>query len=224
MFENPFSFEGRIRRTEYGLSIIIVACIASFISLLMEAAKEMGVVFVIVYIPIYWFHIAQGVKRSHDIGNSGWMLLVPIYGLYILCAEGDIGANEYGEDPKGRVRNVPSQPQNGFNQWQNNTSPKNTSGFGTQNISQQGNFYKGGRNTSSNTSQQGSLYNGGHNASPNTSQQGGFYNGGHNASPNTSQQGSFYNGGHNANQQSQKPTPPPNNSGDFNGDLYGKAK
>ena len=25
MFNNPFSFEGRIRRTEYGLSLIIVA-------------------------------------------------------------------------------------------------------------------------------------------------------------------------------------------------------
>ena len=157
MFENPFSFEGRIRRTEYGLSVLIVACIAAFISVLMELAKEMGVVFVI---------------------------------LYILFAEGDIGANKYGEDPKGGLRNVPSQPQNGFNQWQNNTSPKNTSGFGIQNTSQQGNFYNGGRN----------------------------------ASPNTSQQGSFYNGGHNANQQSQKPTPPPNNSGDFNGDLYRKAK
>ena len=50
-------------------------------------------------------------KRSNDIGNSGWwLLLVPfslffpvfffIYNVVLLVAEGDVGSNEYGEDPK----------------------------------------------------------------------------------------------------------------------------
>lgn len=52
-----------------------------------------------------------------------------------------------------------------------------------------------------------------------------------NASP---QQGGFYNGGHNAGHQPQRSNPVPqqpqqqlsrkNNGGDFNGELYGKAK
>lgn len=43
----------------------------------------------------------------HDIGKSGWSLLVgfiPIVGLFILiywfAKEGDIGDNKYGSDPK----------------------------------------------------------------------------------------------------------------------------
>ena len=32
MFKNPFSFEGRIRRTEYGLSVIIYAVFDTIIS------------------------------------------------------------------------------------------------------------------------------------------------------------------------------------------------
>ena len=66
-------------------------------------------------------------------------------------------------------------------------------------------------------------------------QQGNF--GGYQAPQQPQQQGGFYNGGHNAGHQPQRPNPAPqqpqsppqqpprkNNGGDFNGDLYGKAK
>ena len=60
---------------------------------------------------------------------------------------------------------------------------------------------------------------------------------GYQAPQQSQQQGGFYNGGHNAGHQPQRPNPAPqqpqsppqqpprkNNGGDFNGDLYGKAK
>ncbi len=36
----------------------------------------------------------------HDVGKSGWFLLIPIYNLILACTAGDEGENEYGADPK----------------------------------------------------------------------------------------------------------------------------
>ncbi len=55
----------------------------------------------LVYIPLIWFLIAQGAKRSHDRGNSGWYQIIPFYGLWLLFADSESGKNEYGLNPKG---------------------------------------------------------------------------------------------------------------------------
>jgi uncharacterized membrane protein YhaH (DUF805 family) len=36
----------------------------------------------------------------HDVGKSGWFLLIPIYNLILACTNGETGANQYGPDPK----------------------------------------------------------------------------------------------------------------------------
>lgn len=96
MFSAPFSFDGRIRRTEYGLSFIIyVVCYVITIRLL-----ESSTVFGLIYIPILWFLWSQGAKRCHDRNNSGWYQIIPFYALWMLFAEGDISENEYGNNPK----------------------------------------------------------------------------------------------------------------------------
>jgi uncharacterized membrane protein YhaH (DUF805 family) len=100
MFKNPFSFDGRIRRTEYGLSVIIYFFVFSIVSLIDEASGQTGVVLIFL-LPLIWFLWAQAAKRCHDRGNSGWFQLIPFYGLWMLFAPGDEGDNEYGVDPKG---------------------------------------------------------------------------------------------------------------------------
>jgi len=97
MFSSPFSFNGRIRRLEYGLSIIFFNVLTFVIPLLSEEVPIMGFLF----IPAYWFLWAQGSKRCHDRGNSGWFQIIPFYGFWMLFAEGDIGDNKYGSNPKG---------------------------------------------------------------------------------------------------------------------------
>ena len=49
----------------------------------------------------FYFLIAQGAKRCHDRGNTGWYQLIPFYGLWMLFGDGDIGTNNYGANPKG---------------------------------------------------------------------------------------------------------------------------
>lgn len=104
MFQKPFSFEGRIRRTEYGISFIIYCVVYGIVSAILQASRGEGgvaIIILIIFIPLFWFFFAQGAKRCHDIGNSGWFQLIPLYPLWMLFQEGSKGANEYGQDPKG---------------------------------------------------------------------------------------------------------------------------
>ena len=127
MFKAPFSFDGRIRRIEYFLSGLIASLVggvvwtlafASFFVGMMgnsAAAAAGGSVFalilgIVAYVAICWFGLAQGVKRLHDMDKSGWLILllfVPLlnvfWGLYMLFADGTVGPNQYGADPKNRM-------------------------------------------------------------------------------------------------------------------------
>jgi uncharacterized membrane protein YhaH (DUF805 family) len=103
MFKNPFSFEGRIRRTEFGLSFIIYIVAYAIVAGIGAAAGRdgAGAVILLGMIPLVWFLWAQGAKRCHDVGNSGWWQLIPFYGLWLIFQDGQPGANQYGENPKG---------------------------------------------------------------------------------------------------------------------------
>ena len=123
MFKSPFSFNGRIRRIEYFLSWLLggaVTAIAFWLGVgtsLIGASQNSGSGFGIgvligfaALIGGIWFTIAQDVKRLHDVDKSGWLvvlLLIPIVnfilGLYMLFADGTVGPNRYGNDPKNRM-------------------------------------------------------------------------------------------------------------------------
>ena len=101
MFKKPFSFDGRIRRTEFGISFII--CYIAHICLvgLMDLN---GYIFCI---PFFFFFFSQAAKRSHDMDKSGWFTLIPLYNpFFLLFREGTIGANKYGKDPKYRITDI----------------------------------------------------------------------------------------------------------------------
>ena len=103
MFSSPFSFNGRIRRLEYGLSCIIFCIYFNLIqSHYYNYYYDFTLQEFILLLPFVWFFIAQGAKRCHDCGNSGWMQLVPFYNpLALIFTDGEIGDNEYGSNPKG---------------------------------------------------------------------------------------------------------------------------
>lgn len=103
MFKRPFSFSGRIRRTEYGISFIIYLIWYLIINVMSNSSSvslEAGIFALVSCIPMIWFLWAQNCKRCHDRGNSGWYQLIPFYFFVLLFGDGEKGRNEYGDSPK----------------------------------------------------------------------------------------------------------------------------
>jgi len=108
MFKKPFSFEGRIRRTEYGITLIAYMAFAVALNVVTAAtagglgsgaAAGLGAL-ALLYIPMVWILWAQGAKRCHDVGKSGWWQLIPFYPFVLVFQDGDLAPNEYGHNPK----------------------------------------------------------------------------------------------------------------------------
>lgn len=115
MFEKPFSFQGRIARAEYIWSLLIYSFGLGILqAILLEtlSPEELIPVYLTVWGPASWFLWAQAAKRSHDIGNSGWMQLIPFYGLFLVFAKGEAGPNKYGPPVDGsQTITTTQQPQ-----------------------------------------------------------------------------------------------------------------
>lgn len=100
VLQNYAVFTGRARRSEYWyffLFNLIIAVVVSFLSNAIGIPALSMIVSLAFLVP----GIAVGVRRMHDVGKSGWYLLIPIYNLILACTEGEKGSNQYGPDPKG---------------------------------------------------------------------------------------------------------------------------
>lgn len=117
MFKNSFSFEGRIRRTEYAITFIIfifAKVITQFIAVGITGADNANMSSAIgisnlFLIPLLLFLWAQGAKRCHDVGNNGWYQLIPFYMLWLLFQDGQPVKNQYGDNPKA-IQAIGGQP------------------------------------------------------------------------------------------------------------------
>ena len=93
-------FNGRSRRSEYWFFYLFCMIIIVTLSLLSAYVSALSILLVIFYLGMLIPLIAAGVRRMHDVGKSGWYLLIPIYSLILLFTGGVEGSNEYGPDPK----------------------------------------------------------------------------------------------------------------------------
>ncbi len=96
MFKAPFSFSGRITRTEYFLSgllfILAMGAVAGF--------RNAGPAISLLMLPGLWFVAAQGWKRAQDAGWHGIVGLIPYINFLLLFPAGDAGRNAHGPNPR----------------------------------------------------------------------------------------------------------------------------
>lgn len=102
-------FTGRSRRSEYWY-FFLVNIILSYGLQGLALATEMsifGILSAVVGLALFIPGLAVGVRRMHDIGRSGWWLLIvfiPLVGfillIYWMASDSQPGANEYGPNPK----------------------------------------------------------------------------------------------------------------------------
>lgn len=103
-YEKYVEFTGRSRRKEYWTFVLVNIVISLILSSLFSF---LGTLF---SLAILLPSIAVGIRRLHDIGKSGWWLLIgfiPLLGwivlIYFFVQDSQPGSNEYGANPKGAV-------------------------------------------------------------------------------------------------------------------------
>lgn len=102
-FQKYAEFSGRARRSELWWFILFNLIVAAILSLLDGGSNILsGIYNLAVLLP----SLAVGARRLHDIGRSGWWLLIgliPVIGLIVLIyfyvQPGERGPNPYGPDP-----------------------------------------------------------------------------------------------------------------------------
>jgi len=111
--QNYANFNGRARRAEYwyfflfNVIFALAAMILDNVAGLANGTTGYGPIYVLYSLFAFLPGLANSVRRMHDIGKSGWMILVgliPLIGaiwlLILFATEGNKGENEYGPDPK----------------------------------------------------------------------------------------------------------------------------
>lgn len=106
VLRNYAVFTGRARRKEYWNFVLfnfLNSVLTSYMDLTFGTYNpETGIGYLnlayglAVLIP----GIAVAVRRMHDVGKSGWYMLIPIYNLVLALTPGEAGPNAYGPDPK----------------------------------------------------------------------------------------------------------------------------
>ena len=97
-------FSGRASRKEYWMfvlyDVIFVLLIALIAVTLDPESNSDQIVSVDIYNLVTFIPaISAGCRRMHDIGRSGWWMLVPIISFFFLIEKGDRGSNKYGPNP-----------------------------------------------------------------------------------------------------------------------------
>ncbi len=95
-------FKGRARRKEYWMFFLfwlIIYYALFFIPILLEL-PELSFLGMIFYLGTLVPLLAVGVRRMHDVGKSGWFLLIPFYSLILACTDSEQGPNKWGVNPK----------------------------------------------------------------------------------------------------------------------------
>ncbi len=101
-------FKGRATRAEYWYFSLFNIIIAVLISIISSIIKNNLNLLLILYILLTLIpSIAVSIRRLHDIGKSGWMILIswiPLVGtiwiFVLMMTDSNAGENKYGPNPK----------------------------------------------------------------------------------------------------------------------------
>jgi uncharacterized membrane protein YhaH (DUF805 family) len=106
-FKQYADFNGRARRKEFWMFFLFNAIFIGVANILDYVLGTFGVFYFLYALAVFIPGLAVSIRRLHDLGKSGWWLLivlVPLIGsiwlLVLWVTEGTPGDNQYGQNPK----------------------------------------------------------------------------------------------------------------------------
>jgi len=107
VLKNYAVFDGRARRKEYWMFMLFNIIISATLLFVERLFSGPGILQTIYYFAVFIPTLAVTVRRLHDMGMSGWWVLisfVPFIGgmilLFFMTTDSDPGDNQYGANPK----------------------------------------------------------------------------------------------------------------------------
>ncbi len=107
-WSNYVNFKGRARRSEFWYPELCNAVISAVLAILTKVVSLLGILGGIFSLAVLLPSLSVMVRRLHDVGKSGWWVLVslvPLVGGILLlvwcCTDSNPGENQYGPNPKG---------------------------------------------------------------------------------------------------------------------------
>lgn len=95
-FKKYATFEGRASRSEFWFFYLFYLIIY-LVGLVIGAVVGSSILIYLFIVPLWLPQLAVGVRRMHDVGRSGWFILVPIYNLILSVSSSNPGTNKYGD-------------------------------------------------------------------------------------------------------------------------------
>ncbi len=106
-------FSGRARRKEYWMYTLFnfifslgLILLDNLLGIAFEGVGY-GTIYTLYALAVLLPGLAVAVRRLHDVGKTGWMILIaiiplvgPIWLLVLFCTDGESGENQWGENPK----------------------------------------------------------------------------------------------------------------------------
>jgi uncharacterized membrane protein YhaH (DUF805 family) len=93
-FSKYATFSGRATRSEYWFFYLFYIIMYIVGIVVAGAVGTSGILYLFI-LPLWIPQLAVGIRRMHDVGRSGWFILIPIYNLVLLCSS-STGDNQYG--------------------------------------------------------------------------------------------------------------------------------
>lgn len=97
--QNYAKFDGRARRSEYWYFFLFNVLISGVLGAIGNAVG-FELLSTIYSVAVLLPSVGVAIRRMHDVGKSGWFILIPIYNLILCLTDGEKGDNQYGADPK----------------------------------------------------------------------------------------------------------------------------
>jgi len=98
--KNSLVFYGRSSQKEYWYFFLfnfIIRMVLLFIGIV-ASLPFLNLLYILLTLAAFF---AVGIRRMHDIGKSGWFLLIPFYSFILACRPSEYGINQYGPNPEG---------------------------------------------------------------------------------------------------------------------------
>ncbi len=113
VLKNYVGFKGRARRKEYWMFVLfhiifsIAAMVLDNVTGMADPTTNYGPIYALYALALLLPSLAVAVRRLHDVGKSGWFLLIaliPIIGaiwlIVLYVTDSKPGPNKYGPNPK----------------------------------------------------------------------------------------------------------------------------